>query len=265
MQNGCLMLTWTFEWYFSHLKDVCETCIRSICTLSYRARSDWLSHRYSWQVHSLPRDRRPWSKRISMLLSLLPRMCGIYTIKSFAMFLYRSIIASIKLALSCISLGNSSVVGDMRIIILWLLLLTHEATDARQTDDASFNWFGFFVDEGLQLLLDVGILALSELMLVQDDGVSLCSSQAVIAPISTIAALRLAHWFATFNLLPQCLFLNLSIVDINSKLHRLLHRKLSLRVLVSANAAHPRLTWSYTGLTSSKVSLSCRLGMSMSL
>ena len=153
MQNGCLMLTWTFEWYFSHLKDVCETCIRSIwiwiCTLSYRARSDWLSHRYSWQVHSLPRDRRPWSKRISMLLSLLPRMCGIYTIKSFAMFLYWSVIASIKLALSCISLGNSSVVGDMRIIILWLLLLTHEATDARKTDDASFNWFGFFVDEGI--------------------------------------------------------------------------------------------------------------------
>ena len=149
MQNGCLMLTWTFKWYFSHLEDVCETRIRSIGTLSYRACSNWLSHRYSWQVHSPSRDWRPWSKWISMLLSLLPRMCGINTIKSFAMFLYWSIIAAIKLALSCISLGNSSVVGDMRIIILWLLLLTHEATDARKTDDASFNWFGFFVDEGL--------------------------------------------------------------------------------------------------------------------
>ena len=99
-------------------------------------------------------------------------------------------------------------------------------------------------------------------MLVQDDGVSLSSSQAVIASISTIAALCLAHWFTTFNLLPQCLFLNLSIFDINSKLHRLLHRKLSLHVLVSA---HPRLTWSHTGLTSFKVSVSCRLGMGMSL
>ena len=92
--------------------------------------------------------------------------------------------------------------------------------------------------------MDVDILeALSVLMLVEDNGISLRSGQAVIgkfiiASISTIAALCLTHGFTTFNLLPLWRFLDLSIFDINSKLHRLLHRKLSLRVLVSA---HPRL------------------------